>query len=69
MKEYNSHNKASKEREWTFEFQFKFELIELIHTFHWSVFSSDYVSHGVAPISISVSQIPKLTATLKKTIG
>ena len=63
----NTHNKAPKEREWTFEFQFKFELRGLIHTFRRS--SSDYVDHRIAPISISVSQIPKLTATLKKTIG
>ena len=65
----NTHNKASKEREWTFEFQFKFELRGLIHTFRRSVFSSYYVGHKIAPISIYVSQIPKLTATLKKTIG
>ena len=62
-------NKASKEREWTFEFQFKFELKGLIHTFRRFVFSSDYVGHRIAPISISVSQIPKLTTVLKKTIG
>ena len=64
----NIHNKASKEREWRSKFQFKFEHGELI-TFHRSLFSSDYVGHGVAPISISISQIPKLTANLKKTIG
>ena len=41
---------------------------KLIRTFRRSVVSSDYVSHGVAPNSISVSQIPKLIANLKKTI-
>ena len=41
---------------------------KLIRTFRRSVVSSDYVSHRVAPNSISVSQIPKLIANLKKTI-
>ena len=32
----NIHNKASKEREWTSEFQFKFKHRELMCTFRWS---------------------------------
>ena len=56
----NIHNKTSKEREWTSEFKFISEHRKLIRTFRQSVVSSNYVSHGVAPNSISVSQIPKL---------
>ena len=32
----NIHNKASKEREWTSKFQFKFKHRELMCTFRWS---------------------------------